>query len=146
MWRSKQAILMDSSPSVTPGQTNITPCVYASSLLLFHQQSSIFITRYEHEGSRITVTSNVCNYSRFFTDIQECYEVTLQLNEEQTVVKENSEQDAWEVIFFFAHYPTFAKCLHCLWRRVTPLPPGALWQPVWVVSLFDKDETGRLWL
>ncbi|XP_044061474.1 disks large homolog 3 isoform X6 [Siniperca chuatsi] len=29
-------------------------------------------------------------------DIQECYEVTLQLNREQTVVKEDSRQDAWE--------------------------------------------------
>ncbi|XP_038159916.1 disks large homolog 3 isoform X5 [Cyprinodon tularosa] len=29
-------------------------------------------------------------------DIQECYEVTLQLNAEQTVVKEDSKQDAWE--------------------------------------------------
>lgn len=38
----------------------------------------------------------------FFKDIQECYEVTLQLNEEQTAVKEDGEQDAWEVIFFFA--------------------------------------------
>lgn len=36
----------------------------------------------------------------FLTDIQECYEVTLQLNTEQTVVKEDSRQDAWEVIFF----------------------------------------------
>lgn len=34
----------------------------------------------------------------FLTDIQECYEVTLQLNTEQTVVKEDSRQDAWEVI------------------------------------------------
>lgn len=47
------------------------------------------------------VTSNVCNYPSFFflADIQECYEVTLQLNKEQTVVKEESRQDAWEVIF-----------------------------------------------
>ncbi|XP_030000956.1 LOW QUALITY PROTEIN: disks large homolog 3 [Sphaeramia orbicularis] len=29
-------------------------------------------------------------------DIQECYEVTLQLNTEQTVVKDASRQDAWE--------------------------------------------------
>ncbi|XP_018515731.1 disks large homolog 3 isoform X1 [Lates calcarifer] len=29
-------------------------------------------------------------------DIQECYEVTLQQNTEQTVVKEDSRQDAWE--------------------------------------------------
>ncbi|XP_067455673.1 disks large homolog 3 isoform X4 [Thunnus thynnus] len=29
-------------------------------------------------------------------DIQECYEVTLQLNTEQSVVKEDSRQDAWE--------------------------------------------------
>nr|XP_029133539.1 disks large homolog 3 isoform X2 [Labrus bergylta] len=29
-------------------------------------------------------------------DIQECYEVTLQLNKEQTVVKEDSRQNAWE--------------------------------------------------
>ncbi|XP_034545960.1 disks large homolog 3 isoform X1 [Notolabrus celidotus] len=29
-------------------------------------------------------------------DIQECYEVTLQLNKEQTVVKEVGRQDAWE--------------------------------------------------
>ncbi|XP_041652934.1 disks large homolog 3 isoform X7 [Cheilinus undulatus] len=29
-------------------------------------------------------------------DIQECYEVTLQLNKEQTVVKEDGRQDAWE--------------------------------------------------
>nr|XP_033489722.1 disks large homolog 1-like isoform X2 [Epinephelus lanceolatus] len=29
-------------------------------------------------------------------DIQECYEVTLQLNTEQTVVKEDSRQNAWE--------------------------------------------------
>ncbi|XP_051277034.1 disks large homolog 3 isoform X2 [Dicentrarchus labrax] len=29
-------------------------------------------------------------------DIQECYEVTLQLNKEQTVAKEDSRQDAWE--------------------------------------------------
>uniref|UniRef100_A0A3Q2EDF8 Discs, large homolog 3 (Drosophila) n=1 Tax=Cyprinodon variegatus TaxID=28743 RepID=A0A3Q2EDF8_CYPVA len=29
-------------------------------------------------------------------DIQECYEVTLQLNAEQTVVKEDGKQDAWE--------------------------------------------------
>ncbi|XP_043983262.1 disks large homolog 3 isoform X6 [Gambusia affinis] len=29
-------------------------------------------------------------------DIQECYEVTLQLNAEQTVVKEDSGQDVWE--------------------------------------------------
>lgn len=34
----------------------------------------------------------------FSTDIQECYEVTLQLNKEQTVVKDNSREDAWEVI------------------------------------------------
>lgn len=33
------------------------------------------------------------------TDIQECYEVTLQLNSEQNVVEEDSRQDAWEVIF-----------------------------------------------
>ncbi|XP_051277040.1 disks large homolog 3 isoform X7 [Dicentrarchus labrax] len=30
------------------------------------------------------------------SDIQECYEVTLQLNKEQTVAKEDSRQDAWE--------------------------------------------------
>ena len=35
----------------------------------------------------------------FLTDIQECYEVTLQQNTEQTVVKEDSRHDAWEVIF-----------------------------------------------
>ncbi|XP_075337758.1 disks large homolog 3 isoform X8 [Odontesthes bonariensis] len=29
-------------------------------------------------------------------DIQECYEVTLQLNAEQTVVREDNKQDAWE--------------------------------------------------
>ncbi|XP_070693217.1 disks large homolog 3 isoform X2 [Pempheris klunzingeri] len=29
-------------------------------------------------------------------DIQECYEVTLQLSKEQTVVKDDSRQDAWE--------------------------------------------------
>nr|XP_046261539.1 disks large homolog 3 isoform X6 [Scatophagus argus] len=29
-------------------------------------------------------------------DIQECYEVTLQLNKEQTVVKDDSRRDAWE--------------------------------------------------
>ncbi|XP_038555993.1 disks large homolog 3 isoform X2 [Micropterus salmoides] len=29
-------------------------------------------------------------------DIQECYEVTLQLNKEQTVVKEDNRQDVWE--------------------------------------------------
>ncbi|XP_072251593.1 disks large homolog 3 isoform X3 [Leuresthes tenuis] len=29
-------------------------------------------------------------------DIQECYEVTLQLNAEQTVVREDDKQDAWE--------------------------------------------------
>ncbi|XP_055080541.1 disks large homolog 1-like isoform X1 [Periophthalmus magnuspinnatus] len=29
-------------------------------------------------------------------DIQECYEVTLQLNAEQTVVKEANQQHAWE--------------------------------------------------
>ncbi|XP_074530919.1 disks large homolog 3 isoform X5 [Halichoeres trimaculatus] len=29
-------------------------------------------------------------------DIQECYEVTLQLNKEQTVVKEDGRKDAWE--------------------------------------------------
>lgn len=34
----------------------------------------------------------------FLADIQECYEVTLQLNKEQTVVKEDSRQDALEVI------------------------------------------------
>lgn len=34
-------------------------------------------------------------------DIQECYEVTLQLNKEHAVAKEDSRQDAWEVIFFF---------------------------------------------
>lgn len=37
----------------------------------------------------------------FLTDIQECYEVTLQHNTEQTVVKDDSRQDAWEVIFLF---------------------------------------------
>ncbi|XP_055080544.1 disks large homolog 1-like isoform X3 [Periophthalmus magnuspinnatus] len=30
-------------------------------------------------------------------DIQECYEVTLQLNAEQTVVKEANQQHAWEL-------------------------------------------------
>lgn len=39
-------------------------------------------------------------FSFFSTDIQECYEVTLQLNEEQTAAKEDGGQDAWEVIFF----------------------------------------------
>ncbi|CAB1457120.1 unnamed protein product [Pleuronectes platessa] len=32
-------------------------------------------------------------------DIQECYEVTLQQTSEESVVKEDRRQDAWEVIF-----------------------------------------------
>lgn len=66
------------------------------------------------------LTCNVCNCTSkvrkqkliivcfFLTDIQECYEVTLQLNKEQTVVKEDNRQDVWEVIFL----------LHILyWRK-----------------------------
>lgn len=45
----------------------------------------------------------------FPSDIQECYEVTLQLNTEQTVVKEDSRQDVWEVIFTDSCYR--------LWRK-----------------------------
>lgn len=65
------------------------------------------------------------NILGFFTDIQECYEVTLQLNEEQTVVKEDSEQDAWEVIFFF----TLPGICLMFTLYLAPLPPGASWQP-----------------
>lgn len=35
-------------------------------------------------------------------DIQECYEVTLQLNKEEAAVKNNSRADVWEVAFFFS--------------------------------------------
>lgn len=41
----------------------------------------------------------------FLTDIQECYEVTLQQSAEQTIVKEDSRKDVWEVTF---------KCAACL--------------------------------
>lgn len=50
----------------------------------------------------------------FLTDIQECYEVTLQLNTEQSVMKEDSRQDAWEVIFLLhiMDWQKYVKCLH----------------------------------
>lgn len=151
MWRCKQAILMYSSPSVTPRQTHFSISPHVSTngqLLLFHQQSGVFITRYEHEGPRITVTSNVCNYSCFFTDIQECYEVTLQLNEEQTVVKEDGEQDAWEVIFFFA-LPGI-----CLMFTLSLAPGHAVASRCLVAASVScltlrhgwNVESGRLWL
>lgn len=41
--------------------------------------------------------------------------MTLQLNEEQTAVKEDGEEDAWEVNFFsfcLHFYPAYASCLH----------------------------------
>lgn len=46
---------------------------------------------------------NQNNYQRllFLADIQECYEVTLQLNKEQAVVKDDSRADVWEVTFFY---------------------------------------------
>lgn len=92
----------------------------------------------------------------FLTDIQECYEVTLQLNKEQTVVKEDSRQDAWEVIFFTLQKMCFMFTLYLvshvlcfttwLCREVTRQPakgvntcvPGA---PTWI----DSDhESWRL--
>lgn len=81
------------------------------------------------EGKKKALTTNVFNYPSeeknkllivfiFLTDIQECYEVTLQLNKEQTVVKEDSRQDAWEVIFFSLLYiidwRKYAQCLRCM--------------------------------
>lgn len=53
----------------------------------------------------------------FLTDIQECYEVTLQLNAEQSVVREDSGKDAWEVILqlHIIDASKDAKCLPCLW-------------------------------
>lgn len=69
----------------------------------------------KHYRIRNAFISNVCNDPSkeheqliilffFLTDIQECYEVTLQLNTEQSVVKEDSTQDAWEVIFPASQY------------------------------------------
>lgn len=101
MWRCKQAILMSTQHNTKADPVHPT-CPRTVNYCFCTNKSGVFLTRYEHEGPRITVTSNVCNYCCFFTDIQECYEVTLQLNEEQTVAKEDGEQDAWEVIFFFA--------------------------------------------
>ncbi|CAI5652507.1 unnamed protein product [Oreochromis niloticus] len=47
-------------------------------------------------------------------DIQECYEVTLQLNTEQTVVKEDNRRDVWEatldVITCVPRTPTRITC------------------------------------
>lgn len=66
----------------------------------------------------------------FLTDIQECYEVTLQLNKEQTVVKEDSRQDAWEVIFLLRNidWRKYAGCLHCIWCHTCHcVPCSASW-------------------
>lgn len=51
---------------------------------------------------------NQNNYQHFLflADIQECYEVTLQLNKEQAVVKDDSRADVWEVTFFFIFFPS----------------------------------------
>lgn len=68
----------------------------------------------------------------FLADIQECYEVTLQLNKEQTVVKEDSRQDAWEVIFFPSpHYWAYVYIVYAVTYAVT----YCLWPP---------DSTGLL--
>ncbi|XP_030595771.1 disks large homolog 1-like [Archocentrus centrarchus] len=52
-------------------------------------------------------------------DIQECYEVTLQLNTEQTVVKEDNRRDAWEptvdVITCVPRTPTWITYHHESW-------------------------------
>lgn len=83
----------------------------------------------------------------FFTDIQECYEVTLQLNEDQTAAKEDGVQDVWEVIFFFT-LPSI-----CLMFTSYPAPGCAAASRCLVAasvrchylcfSLFNMDEVDR---
>ncbi|KAK1904336.1 Disks large like 1 [Dissostichus eleginoides] len=69
--------------------------------LLRHYQANL--TNPEEQALKTSVgkVSSILGSQLFHAllDIQECYEVTLQLNTEQTVVKEDSRQDAWEVIF-----------------------------------------------
>lgn len=51
----------------------------------------------------------------FLADIQECYEVTLQLNTEQTVVKEDNRRDVWEVNFLL--YIIYFKKISLMFTR-----------------------------
>lgn len=83
----------------------------------------------------------------FPTDIQECYEVTLQLNEEQTAAKEDGGQDAWEVIFFltlpsicfmFTSYP--ASCCTAASRSLVAASVRCHYLRF---SLLDMDEAER---
>ncbi|KAJ4945637.1 hypothetical protein JOQ06_023318, partial [Pogonophryne albipinna] len=66
--------------------------------LLRHYQANL--TNPEEQALKTSVgkVSSILGSQLFHAllDIQECYEVTLQLNTEQTVVKEDSRQDAWE--------------------------------------------------
>lgn len=62
----------------------------------------------------------------FLADIQECYEVTLQLNKEQTVVKEDSRQDAWEVIFFLLYIIEHMLTLYMVSHMLSCIASGLL--------------------
>ncbi|XP_010784429.1 disks large homolog 3 isoform X4 [Notothenia coriiceps] len=66
--------------------------------LLRHYQANL--TNPEEQALKTSVgkVSSILGSQLFHAllDIQECYEVTLQLNTEQTVVKEDSRQDTWE--------------------------------------------------
>lgn len=79
----------------------------------FTRPSGVFrlLRRKTHDVK--AVASDVCNNLTFlfFADIQECYEVTLQLNKEQTAVKEDSRQDVREVIFLL-HFIEHMFTLH----------------------------------
>lgn len=82
---------------------------------------------------------NQNNYQRllFLADIQECYEVTLQLNKEQAVVKDDSRADVWEVTFFYllSFFKLLSICfgpalLHC--RIYTP--PLCVYDPTLAIE------------
>lgn len=63
----------------------------------------------------------IINISFFLADIQECYEVTLQLNKEQALVKDDSRADVWKV--------TIAKCA----------PPSCAYDPAMTVENFSNS-------
>ncbi|XP_049441030.1 disks large homolog 3 isoform X9 [Epinephelus fuscoguttatus] len=66
--------------------------------LLRHYQANLTSPEEQALKTSVGKVSSILGSQLFHAllDIQECYEVTLQLNTEQTVVNEDSRQDAWE--------------------------------------------------
>lgn len=123
------------SPRAAQRKANCTQHSHGWAMLVF----VFFLT----DPRRIWATTNARlrnqnNYQHFLflADIQECYEVTLQLNKEQAVVKDDSRADVWEVTFFF-YLLSFFKLLSIQYASA---PPCCIAEFILLLSVFTTPR------